>query len=49
MEYVAPMIRSFSKKEIENNLVASASCSIAFCGAGTTFTCNASTVFAAHM
>lgn len=43
MDYVAPMMRSFSKEDIRNNIVASATCKVAVCGAGTSFTCGTTT------
>lgn len=39
MKYIAPEIRSFSKDDIRNNVVASATCTSAVCPAGQTFTC----------
>ena len=39
MRYEAPSIRSFSKDDIRNNIVASATCVQAVCPAGTSFTC----------
>lgn len=39
MKYSAPTIKSFSKDDIRMNIVASATCVEAVCGAGTSFTC----------
>ena len=39
MSYVTPVMRSFSKEDIRNNIVASATCKQAVCKAGASFTC----------
>ena len=41
MDYVTPMMRSFSKEDIRNNIVASATCKVAVCGQGKSFVCDA--------
>lgn len=42
MKYVTPSMQSFSKEDIRNNIVASATttaCTEVYCSAGTSFTC----------
>ena len=43
MKYVTPSMQSFSKEDIRNNIVASATttvCTQMYCGVGTTFVCD---------
>lgn len=49
MDYVSPVVRSFSKEDIHNNIIASATCVKAFCSAEHTFTCGVGHVFAVGM
>lgn len=39
MKYTTPVMRSFSKNDIRNNIIASATCKQAVCNAGKAFTC----------
>lgn len=39
MKYETPLMRSFSKEDIRNNIIASATCVQAVCNAGQAFTC----------
>ncbi|MGL5381772.1 hypothetical protein [Clostridium sp.] len=39
MKYVSPLMQSFSKEEVCNHVVVSATCQSAVCSEGTTFTC----------
>ena len=39
MQYVTPSMRSFSKEDIRNNIVASATCTNAVCHVGSSFVC----------
>lgn len=39
MKYVRPSIRSFSKEEISNNIMATATCVNAYCPKGDSYTC----------
>lgn len=41
MSYVAPVMYSFSKEDIRNNIVASATCNNAVCNTGAAFSCDA--------
>ena len=41
MKYVTPLMQSFSKEDIRNNIIASATCTQAVCNAGKAFTCGA--------
>ncbi len=48
MKYVTPSMQSFSKEDIRNNIVVSATataCTQVFCGAGKSFTCGEEVVY----
>lgn len=38
MEYIKPRVLSFSKEDIKNNIVASATCQNAYCPKGDSYT-----------
>lgn len=41
MKYVKPLMQSYSKEDIRNNIIVSATCKYAVCVYGTAFTCSA--------
>lgn len=45
MKYETPSMRSFSKEDIRNNIIASATCKQAVCNTGKAFTCGVEIAF----